>query len=82
MIKRDLEKKIENRFETGKAILLVGPWQVGKTTPFIKLLEGKDYLFLNGNNLTLRKLISNLNLEPHKNLLGSANLSLYRKHIV
>jgi hypothetical protein len=25
MIKRDLEKKIENRFETGKAILLVGP---------------------------------------------------------
>lgn len=45
MIDRTLEKKIENRFGTGKAILLIGPRQVGKTTLFKRLLEGKEYLF-------------------------------------
>jgi len=71
MIKRDLEKKIINRFGTGKAILLIGPRQVGKTTLFNKLLEGKEYLFLNGDDPTVRKLISNPNLEQLKNIIGN-----------
>jgi hypothetical protein len=71
MIKRDLEKKIINRFGTGKAILLIGPRQVGKTTLFNKLLEGKEYLFLNGDDPTVRKLISNSNLEQLKNIIGN-----------
>ncbi|WP_442846118.1 hypothetical protein [Leeuwenhoekiella sp. H156] len=41
MIKRSLEEIIEKRFGTGKAILLIGPRQVGKTTLFNKLLEDK-----------------------------------------
>jgi len=71
MIKRDLEKKIINRFGSGKAILLIGPRQVGKTTLFNKLLEGKEYLFLNGDDPTVRKLISNPNLEQLKNIIGN-----------
>ncbi|TVZ27487.1 hypothetical protein JM83_2533 [Gillisia sp. Hel_I_86] len=71
MIKRDLEEKIINRFGTGKAILLIGPRQVGKTTLFNKLLEGKEYLFLNGDDPTVRKLISNPNLEQLKNIIGN-----------
>ncbi|CAM4083213.1 ATP-binding protein [Gillisia hiemivivida] len=71
MIKRDLENKIINRFGTGKAILLIGPRQVGKTTLFNKLLEGKEYLFLNGDDPTVRKLISNPNLEQLKNIIGN-----------
>lgn len=71
MIKRDLEKKIINRFGTGKAILLIGPRQVGKTTLFNKLLEGKEYLFLNGDDPTVRKLVSNPNLEKLKNIIGN-----------
>jgi len=71
MIKRDLEKKIINRFGTGKGILLIGPRQVGKTTLFNKLLEGKEYLFLNGDDPTVRKLISNPNLEQLKNIIGN-----------
>lgn len=71
MIKRALEKKIENRFGTGKAILLIGPRQVGKTTLFNKLLEGKEYLFLNGDDPTVRKLLSNPNLEQLKNIIGT-----------
>jgi len=71
MIKRDLEEKIIKRFGTGKAILLIGPRQVGKTTLFNKLLEGKEYLFLNGDDPTVRKLISNPNLEQLKNIIGN-----------
>ncbi|MCC4213967.1 ATP-binding protein [Leeuwenhoekiella parthenopeia] len=71
MIKRSLEEKIEKRFGTGKAILLIGPRQVGKTTLFNKLLEDKEYLFLNGDDPTVRKLLSNPNLEQLKNIIGN-----------
>ncbi|WP_282016992.1 AAA family ATPase [Salegentibacter mishustinae] len=71
MINRTLESKIENRFGTGKAILLIGPRQVGKTTLFNRLLEGKEYLFLNGDDPTVRKLLSNPNLEQLKNIIGN-----------
>ncbi len=74
MIKRDLEDKIINRFGTGKAILLIGPRQVGKTTLFNKLLEEKDYLFLNGDDPTVRKLLSNPNLEQLKNIIGKHSI--------
>lgn len=70
MIIRSLEEKIKNRFGTGKAILLIGPRQVGKTTLFNKLLEDKDYLFLNGDDPTVRKLLSSPNLEQLKNIIG------------
>lgn len=71
MIERDLEKTIKNRFGTGKAILLTGPRQVGKTTLFKKLLEGKEYLFLNGDDPTVRKLLTNPNIEQLRNIIGS-----------
>src|SRR5690606_9876851 len=71
MIKRELEEKIKNRFGTEKAILLIGPRQVGKTTLFNKLLKGKEYLFLNGDDPTVRALLSNPNLEQLKNIIGN-----------
>jgi predicted AAA+ superfamily ATPase len=74
MIERILENKIKKRFGTGKAILLIGPRQVGKTTLFNKILEGKEYLFLNGDDPTVRKLLSNPNLEQLKNIIGNYNI--------
>jgi len=71
MIKRDLEKLIVNRFGKGKAILLIGPRQVGKTTLFNKLLENKEHLFLNGDDPTVRKLLTNPNIEQLKNIIGN-----------
>jgi len=71
MIKRDLEKQINKRFGKGKAILLIGPRQVGKTTLFNKLLERKDHLFLNGDDPTVRKLLTNPNIEQLKNIIGN-----------
>jgi len=71
MIKRALEEQINNRFGKGKAILLIGPRQVGKTTLFNKLLEDKKHLFLNGDDPTVRKLLTNPNIEQLKNIIGS-----------
>lgn len=71
MIKRTLEKEIIKRFGKRKAIILVGPRQVGKTTLFNTLLKDKEHLFLNGDDPTIRKLLSNPNLEHLKNIIGS-----------
>ena len=71
MIKRDLEEQIIKRFGKGKAIILIGPRQVGKTTLFNKILENKEYLFLNGDDPTVRKILSNINLEQLKNIIGN-----------
>lgn len=70
MIKRALEKQINNRFGKGKAIVLIGSRQVGKTTLFNKLLEDKEHLFLNGDDPTVRKLLTNPNIEQLKNIIG------------
>ncbi len=71
MIDRVLEKEISNRFGKGKAIILIGPRQVGKTTLFNKLLKNKEHLFLNGDDPTVRKLLTNPNLEQLKNIIGN-----------
>jgi predicted AAA+ superfamily ATPase len=71
MIKRHLEEQINKRFGKGKAILLIGPRQVGKTTLFNKLLERKEHLFLNGDDPTVRKLLTNPNIEQLKNIIGN-----------
>ncbi|HEY8658109.1 MAG TPA: hypothetical protein VIL78_03685 [Hanamia sp.] len=45
MIYRIIQKDIENDFFTGKAIVVLGPRQVGKTTLILSLLQGKKHLF-------------------------------------
>lgn len=62
MIERALAKTIENRFGTVKTILLIGLRQVGKTAFFNKILEGEEYLFLNGDDPIGKELLSNSHL--------------------
>lgn len=66
MIKRTLKDRIEKRFGKGKAIFLVGPRQVGKTTLLKQILEGREYLFLNGDDPTVRRLLTDPNTEQLK----------------
>jgi hypothetical protein len=70
MIKRFLEETIRNRLGKGKTILLIGPRQVGKTTLFNKILEGKKHIFLNGDDPTVRRILSSPNLEQLRNIIG------------
>lgn len=69
MIARKLEGTVEKRFGKGKAIILIGPRQVGKTTLINKLLAKKKFLFLNGDDPAVRKLLTNVNTEQLKNIL-------------
>ncbi len=50
MIQRELGFEIEKVARKGKAIIVMGPRQVGKTTLIKSLLAEKQYLFLNGDD--------------------------------
>ncbi|MCB0380077.1 MAG: AAA family ATPase, partial [Flavobacteriales bacterium] len=47
MIARTLTKIVSSKLFKGKAIVLIGPRQVGKTTLIKELLRSNPYLFLN-----------------------------------
>ena len=58
-IKRLLQPQIEAKLFKKKAIILIGPRQVGKTTLIRKILNQKEYLFLDGDDKTVREVLSN-----------------------
>ncbi len=70
MIKREAKEKIESLFGKGKAILVLGPRQVGKTTLIHNLLESRNHLFLNADDPTIRSTLTNINTEELKNIIG------------
>ncbi|MFO0362972.1 MAG: ATP-binding protein [Flavobacteriales bacterium] len=54
MIQRSLFSELSNRLFRGKAIVLLGPRQVGKTTLIRSLLDGQEFLFLDGDDPDVR----------------------------
>ena len=80
MYSRYLSKKIKNRIDSGKAIIVTGPRQVGKTTLIESILESKDYLLLNGDDPKTRTLLTEPNTEQIRRILGIINMFLLMKH--
>lgn len=71
MIDRLLETQLEARWGTGKALVVLGPRQVGKTTLLKKLCEQKgSYLLLNADEADVRSQLENANLSRLKQMLG------------
>lgn len=70
MIGRILNNTIENRLNKGKAIILLGPRQVGKTTLVNDFLSKRDFLFLNGDDADVRELLENAGTTKLKAILG------------
>jgi predicted AAA+ superfamily ATPase len=70
MYTRTLESRIKEKIHSGKAIVIVGARQVGKTTLLKSILEGLDYLFLDADDPTIRSLLSNPNTEQIRTILG------------
>lgn len=70
MIDRLLKTKLEAQFHKGKALLLTGARQVGKTTLIQALLAGKPHLFLDGDDPTVRALLHAPNTATLKSLLA------------
>lgn len=75
-----LERKIEENFEQylkpNKVLVLLGARRVGKTELLKNQLEKLDEpnLFLNGEDATVRTVLSNRSIENYKRLLGDKKL--------
>jgi uncharacterized protein len=70
MFARSLENSIKANMFGGKAIVVVGARQVGKTTLIRKILDGYDYLFLDADDPTIRTLLSSPNTEQIRTILA------------
>ncbi len=70
MYQRIVENSIRDKIGSGKAIIIVGARQVGKTTLIKKILEGKEYLFLDADDPSIRQLLLNPNTEQIRTILG------------
>jgi predicted AAA+ superfamily ATPase len=71
MINRTLSDVIQKRFFKGKAILLLGPRQVGKTTLIQELIKEKEYLFLNGDDQSIRSMLENTSTVQLQSIIGN-----------
>lgn len=71
MIDRTLRDIINKKIGRGKAIMIVGPRQVGKTTIIKNQLEGIDYHFFDGDDPTVRSLLDSPNTEKLRSLIGN-----------
>lgn len=69
MIKRILGDTITRKIGSGKAIIVIGARQVGKTTLVRTLLQDRSILYLDGDDPVTRRLLTNANTEQLKDLI-------------
>ena len=76
-IKRTIEEELRRRFFGGKALILYGPRQSGKTTlvkHLVSELPTGDVLWLNGDNPDVRTRLSGISTAAWRLLLGNRRL--------
>ena len=71
MINRILYNSLEKNVKKDKAIVLLGPRQVGKTTLIQEFLKNKDCLFLSGDDPEVRVLLENAGTTKLQAILGN-----------
>lgn len=71
MIKRLLYSTIKSRLFKGKALLLFGPRQTGKSILIENVLEGENHLYLNGDDADVREVLSNTTSVKLKLIIGN-----------
>jgi predicted AAA+ superfamily ATPase len=76
MIIRDIKTALKEKFFKGKAILLFGPRQVGKSTLVEALLKeiGTEYLYMNGDDSDIRETLSNTTATRLKAIVGNKTI--------
>ncbi len=74
MINRTLYQSIQAQFFKGKAIILLGPRQVGKTTLIQLLLKEKEHLFLDGDDPATRAMLEGVSTSTLKAIIGKHNI--------
>jgi predicted AAA+ superfamily ATPase len=79
MVEREILSSIKRRFFQKKAILLVGPRQVGKTTLLKQIIEENNAsvsLFLNCDEPEILQMLTNASSTELKNIIGSKKIIL------
>jgi predicted AAA+ superfamily ATPase len=72
MVERVLEEIVKNKLNTGKAIVLLGARQVGKTTLLKKLFGNSvDVLWLNGDEIDVQALFSTISATRLRTIFGN-----------
>ena len=76
MIKRTFQTSMQKRMFKGKAILLFGPRQAGKSTLVEALLEAQDeeWLYLNGDDADVREILTNTTAAKLKAIIGNKKI--------
>ena len=75
MIKRELAAIVKKKLGKGKAIVVLGPRQVGKTTLLREICENnRTFLFLNGDDSNVQHQIENANTQSLKQIIGKHTL--------
>lgn len=75
MIARHLEQNIQSLLEAKKAIIIMGARQVGKSTLLHQMLGARqDVLWMNGDELDIQELFSNMTSTRIRAILGSKRL--------
>jgi hypothetical protein len=70
MFNRTIENTIKEKINEGKAIVVVGARQVGKTTLLNEILKDKDYLFLDADDPATRNLLQSPTTEQIRTFIG------------
>jgi len=70
MFDRIIGDKIIEKINSGKAIVLVGARQVGKTTLIREILKDKEYLFLDADDPSTRNLLESPTSEQIRTIIG------------
>ncbi len=74
MIQRTLKDSIQKDLFKGKAILLFGPRQSGKSTLMQEVLKDQDYLYLNGDDADVREILTNTTATKLKAVIGNKKI--------
>jgi predicted AAA+ superfamily ATPase len=70
MIERTLQKALQKKLKDNKAIIILGPRQVGKTTLLNILFSSSNTLWLNGDDSDTRSLLEKPNATKLKSIIG------------
>lgn len=77
MINCILRQAIQNRLFKGKALIIFGPRQVGKSTLVEQILQEKDHLYLNGDDADVQEILTDTTATKLNLAIGQKN-HLYR----
>lgn len=72
MIKRTISQRLKDRFFKGKALVILGPRQAGKSTLVQELLQerGEPWLYLNGDEADVRNLFEDATSTKMRSIAG------------